>query len=391
MAPPKEHTLVVLGSVYGLSLAHYALKLASPKVPGLKVILVTPDTHFYWSWGSPRAIVPGNGFAEKLFVPIAPGFAQYAKDKYEIVQGRAEGLDPDANTVEVGLNGGGKRSIRYDTLVIATGSRAREGMPWKSLGSTEETRAALLKIREQAAAAKSIVVAGGGISGVETVAEFGNLAGSGQKTVTFIVDSHLPLPEPFTEAVRQDTKSRLEKMKIKVLVNSKVETATKDGKGGATLEVVSTDGKKQTINADLYLPSFGLIFNTEWVPKSMLDKNNRVKVKKNLQVEGYKNIFALGDAANLEAPRAILTEGQLHHLGKALPAFLSKGTEVPDVKIGEKFMAALALGKDGGTGQMGTMKMFGFLAWWFKGKTLGLEKLPGFASGEATFQGKIKA
>lgn len=71
----------------------------------------------------------------------------------------------------------GKQTQAYDILVVATGSRSiadEHGVPWKlSLDGYEATKAALHKIQERVKAAKSIVLGGGGPTGIETAGELG--------------------------------------------------------------------------------------------------------------------------------------------------------------------------------------------------------------------------
>lgn len=110
-------TIVILGANYtGLPIAHYLLKHTATKVPGLKVIVVAPNTHMYWFVASVRGILPNMLADDKLFLPIAPEFAKYPSDRYELVLGKAEAVDPSRNAVEVRLNDGGGRTISYDDL-----------------------------------------------------------------------------------------------------------------------------------------------------------------------------------------------------------------------------------------------------------------------------------
>jgi NADH dehydrogenase FAD-containing subunit len=70
--------IVILGGSYaGISAAHRLLKQAV-KTGNCKVILVTPNTHMYWSLASARGLVPGQLSDEQLFRPIADGFKQYS-------------------------------------------------------------------------------------------------------------------------------------------------------------------------------------------------------------------------------------------------------------------------------------------------------------------------
>ena len=118
-------TIVILGAGWaGLPLAHKLLKHTLPKTKGgLKVVLVSPNSHFYWNVAAVRGVIPGAIPDEQLFLPITPGFAQYAAENFEFVLGRAERLDQEKNIVEATLNDGTHRSLSYDQLVIATGSQ----------------------------------------------------------------------------------------------------------------------------------------------------------------------------------------------------------------------------------------------------------------------------
>lgn len=110
-------TIVVLGASYaGVPIAHYLLKHTAARVEGLKVIIVAPNTHLYWCVASIRGILPNMMPDEKLFYPIAPAFAKYPSERYELVRGVAERVDPAGNIVEVRGNDGSSRTIHYDEL-----------------------------------------------------------------------------------------------------------------------------------------------------------------------------------------------------------------------------------------------------------------------------------
>lgn len=110
-------TVVILGAAYaGVPIAHYLLKHTAAKVKGLKVIVVAPNTHLYWNVASVRGIVPNLMGDDKLFYPLAPAFAKYPSEQYELVQGVAERVGPSENVVQVRGNDGSAREIAYDEL-----------------------------------------------------------------------------------------------------------------------------------------------------------------------------------------------------------------------------------------------------------------------------------
>ena len=169
---PKSHemkNIVILGGSYaGISTAHRILKQA--KTSSFKISLVSPNTHLYWNVASPRGILPGQLADDRLFLPIASGFARHSSDRFELILGTAEKVNVDAKTVEISTSQG-KQTLSYDILVLATGSRTDGNTPFKNLGSTEATRDAVHDLQERVAKAKTIVVGGAGVTGVEISGE----------------------------------------------------------------------------------------------------------------------------------------------------------------------------------------------------------------------------
>jgi hypothetical protein len=53
---------------------------------------------------------------DKLFIPIAPGFAKYPSEQYEIIEGVAEKVEPGTKSVQIRGNDGFARTITYDDL-----------------------------------------------------------------------------------------------------------------------------------------------------------------------------------------------------------------------------------------------------------------------------------
>lgn len=185
-APLKMRNVVILGGSYaGVSIAHRILKQAAKNPAGIapfKITLVSPDTHFYWSMASPRGILPGQLADDQLFQPIAAGFKHYPGSQFEFILAHATSLDVDGKTVTIsesdGLSNGigdavDQRELDYDYLILATGSRTRNDTPLKGLGSTDKTKAALHDFQKRIEKAKTIVVAGGGVTGVEVAGELG--------------------------------------------------------------------------------------------------------------------------------------------------------------------------------------------------------------------------
>ncbi|KAF4996791.1 hypothetical protein FGRMN_4267 [Fusarium graminum] len=380
-------TIVVLGAgpaalpVIRQTMINHVLKRND-----LKMVVVAPNTHFHWPVAMPRVVVPGQIPSDKVLIPFKPIFSTYPSDKFEWIQGKAVALDTAANVVRVELNSSASvREVNYHTLVIATGSRTRDDMVWKSTGTTEETKAKLRDVQDQISKAKTIVVSGGGMTGSETAGELGfEYSQHGTKEVIFIYSSDLPLAPPATEAVRKQTLKELEKLKVKAMPKSTVVSATPTpGSPDIVLEVRSSNGTTKKITTQAYLPATGVIPNTEFVPKTLLDNSGYIKQTNRLQVEGLKNVFVIGDAGNLEVSQLGPADSQALYLVKALPTYID-GAEIPEYVPASKAMFAVTLGRSRGTGQMGTWKMFSILVWLAKGRHLGTDKASDWAAGKRT-------
>jgi NADH dehydrogenase FAD-containing subunit len=378
-------TVVILGaSVAGVPIAHYLLTHTSAVVPDLKVILVSPNTHMYWAFASVRGILPGGLEEDKLMLPIAPAFKKYSSDKFEFVLGKAQDLEPSSNSVTVQTNDGAVRKLEYHTLVIATGSSARENMPFKTVNTTEETRDVLHDWQQRIKSAKSVVVAGAGITGVELAGELAEAyAKTGQKKVTLLASSDLPLDAGMRKDVRQAAKKTLEKLGAEVKLNAKVTKVEGPESGPKTISLSRGRDRDETIEADVFIPTYGLQPNSEFVPANLLDHRRHIKQTKHLRAEGRDNIFVVGDVGSLETPQGIHTENQMLHVVKNIQAFL-KGEALTEYVFSTDPLFMASIGKGGGVGQAKGFKLFSFMVKMFKAQTLGTQNFPGIVEGQKT-------
>lgn len=389
MAEP--HTIVILGaSLGGLPIAHWLMKHTAPTMKNLKVVLVSPNTDFYWCLASVRAILPDMLPDEKVFFPIAPLFSKYPKGQFEFIVGKAETLDPVKRTVLVSTtsNSGVPRELAYDTLIVATGASTKGDMPWKNLGSTEATKKAVQGFRDVIGSAKSIVVAGGGDTGSEIAGELGEeYASKGLKEVTFIIDKSLPLTAIARNNVRQAVASYLKNLKVNIVPSARVTTVSNaaGNSGRKVLQVTLEDGSQKTLETDVYIPAFGMSPNSQFAPTQMLDSSGRFKQTLELRAEGHDNIFVIGDVGNLQAATGKIVDDQVIQLSKILPAYLSR-QELPLYKPGNTVMFAVSLGKSGGTGQVGNFRMFSWLVWMLKCRFLGTQYMADYVVGNRTIQ-----
>jgi NADH dehydrogenase FAD-containing subunit len=376
-------TVIILGAGWaGLPLAHKLLKYTLPKSKdGLKVILVSPNTHFYWNLAAVRGVIPGAFTDDQLFLPIQPGFAQYPDGSFEFVLGKASSIDSENNTVEIVKNEGTKLFLSYDQLVIATGSQILSNLPFKPVGTHEETLAALHSLQKQIGAAKSIVVAGAGPTGVETAGELAARYGA-QKEVTLIIrGDHALEASKVSPSIRQTVEKDLQKLGVKLVRNTKVEAVSAKGNGEAA-KTALTLSNGSTLVADLYLPLFGVQVNTSFVPASLLDSTGSIILDKTMRVTGTKNIWGIGDVGNLEPKQVTVIDAMIMHLSAALDSVLTGEGQVKEYKLG-KPMIFITMGKKFATGEIGGWKLWGWIVAYVKGRNIFVDTAKQYVDGKA--------
>jgi len=383
---PKSFLILGAG-LTGLPLAHYVLKHYAEK-HDLKVILVSRSDEFYWNIGTPRAAVPGQFTDGQIFFSIPKAFAKYRDKRFEFVLGTVESWDPMETFVAVTLSDGQTRTLNYHTIIVATGSDYANSMPWKLVGTSQQTHDSLIKLRNQVEKAKSIVVAGGGPTGVEFAGELGHEYGkTGKKTITLVITEPMPLESKNLEATRQAAKRELEKLNVKIIGNAKVTDST-DNAGGQVLTLVKADGSQEILEADLFVPTWGVTYNTSFAPASLREPNGRLKVTDSLRAPGYDNVFLAGDAANADCYAATIREPQIRYLATAIGHYLA-GNRVPIYSPETKVGLAASVGPSRGVGQMGNFNMWSFLVWYYKARHMCTNVAPEYAAGNRLILGSI--
>ncbi|KAF7547339.1 hypothetical protein G7Z17_g7798 [Cylindrodendrum hubeiense] len=372
-------TVVILGAGWaGLPLAHKLLKYTVPKVTsGLKVILVSPNSHFFWNVAATRGLIPDEIPDDQLFLPIKPAFDQYSAEKFEFVLGKGDGIDSTASTVSIALNEGAQRSIHYDHLIIATGSRLTSNLPLKPLGSHETTIAAWADLKSRVQNSKSIVIAGAGATGVEVAGELAAKYGA-EKEITLLISGDKPL-EGTIASVRGCVEKDLKRLGVKLIYQARV-TDAKETESGKQTEVTVSNGS--TIVSDLYLPLYGIHTNTSFVPSGLLDTDGSIKLDEHMRAVGIDNVWGIGDVGNIEPKQLTVTDNQIVYLATALDAALTGAAAVSPYQPMNKTIIFLSLGRKMATGQIGNWKLFGFMVSYVKGRKLFVDTAEGYVGGK---------
>lgn len=371
--------VVILGAGWaGLPLAHKLLKYTAPKT-NIKVTLVSPNSHFFWNVAATRGIIRGEIPDDQLFLPIKPAFAKYSTDDFEFILGAAVGITAKDNVVTVMTNDAVSRSIEYDQLVIATGSRLASNLPMKCIGTHEATMASWKVLQAEVAEAQSVVIAGAGATGIEVAGEIAAKYGK-DKTVSLIVsgDELLETQRGVLASVRATLEKDLQKLGVEIIRNARVTNADNGPRKSNSLNL----SNGSTLVADCYLPLYGIRVNTSFVPDDLVDAEGNVRLAPDMRVMGTKNIWGIGDVGNLEPKQLTVTDSQIIHLASTLDAVLAGDSPQKPYQLVGKTMLFLSLGKNLSTGQIGNWRLFGFMTSYVKGRKLFVDTAEGYVGGK---------
>lgn len=252
--------------------------------------------------------------AEEIAYPVRGIFRKQANVAFML--GNVEGIDTDTKIVSVRTNGM-VRQERYDYLIVAAGSVTdffgnasveQEAFELKTLDQSVTLRNHILRTFERAAWAEdeahrraltTLVVVGGGPTGIETAGalfelyehvlrkEYGGLTPR-----IVLVEARNNLLTPFPEALQKSAYEQLESLGVEVVLGGAVEEAG-DGfirlSNGMTIEshtlIWSAGVKASPLAKMLNVP---------------LKRNARVPVQATMEVEGLADVYVVGDMAYLE-------------------------------------------------------------------------------------------
>ncbi|KIM99788.1 hypothetical protein OIDMADRAFT_55692 [Oidiodendron maius Zn] len=379
------HNIVVLGgNVAGLSISHYILRHIVPaadKETGkqYKLSLVSPSTHYQHKVGAPRALSQPD-LVDKVFVPLADSFAGYGS-KLEHVQGEAVALEPSSKRITVsGLNDS-RSQVTYDSLIIATGVRSASPL-WTLHGQHTISADALHETSAAIDRAKTILIAGGGATGVETAGEIGSHWRG--KDVTILSGSTQLLANLKDMNVGKKAETQLHNLNVKTEHMTKVTSASKTAEGKMLL--MFNNGTTREV--DVYIDATGGTPNTSFLPTEWLDSRGKVNTDvATLRGTGAAGVYAIGDVASYSKSNILDIHRAVAPLGYSLWADLTKGSMVK-TPLAEKLykqdqtdFGAIPVGPSGGVGTALGWSLPSFMVKFIKSKTFLFDKVPGIVGG----------
>ncbi|XP_057746649.1 uncharacterized protein LOC130965909 [Arachis stenosperma] len=307
------------------------------------VTLIDPKEYFEIPWACLRAMVEPP-FAERTLI----NHAEYLTNAKIIVSSAVNVTDTEVFTAD-------GHQIVYDYLVIATGHS--DPVP----KSRTERLNEYTKENEKIKSARSILIVGGGPTGVELAGEIAvdfpdkklTLVHKGTRLMEFIG------AKASDKALKWLKSKNVEvKLEQSVDLNSAVD-------GGQHRIYQTSLG--ETIEADCHFLCVGKPLATAWlretVLKNDLDHQGRIKVDEHLRVKGQDNIFAIGDITDVpEIKQGFLAHKQAEMVAKNLKLTMEAGTECMnrmDTYKPHSALAIVSLGRKEAVAQLPFMTMSG--------------------------------
>ncbi|NBA98015.1 NAD(P)/FAD-dependent oxidoreductase [Pseudomonas sp. R5(2019)] len=222
----------------------------------------------------------------------------------KFIKGAADSIDVDARRVGYTDAQGVQASLAYDRLVLATGSNLwRPNLPGVAdfafdvdqieEASRLERHLKGLRDQPESVARNTVVVCGGGFTGIETATEMPTrlraVLGADAQVNVIIVDRGVQVGAALGENIRPVIEQATEALGVKWQVNSSVVSVDADG-------VILADGQRIEARTVIWTVGVRASSLTEQIP-AQRDVFGRLHVDRNLKVIGQDHIYATGDTA----------------------------------------------------------------------------------------------
>ena len=298
---------------------------------------------------------------------------------------KVENIQPETKEIHTDIG-----SLTYDYLILATGTKTNyfgnqaieaNSMPMKKLPQALNIRSLILQNFEKATITNSLkerqallnfVIVGGGPTGVELAGAIAELKNhilprdyrdlDANAMQIHLLEGNKRVLPPMSENASKKAEEFLKELGVKVHCN----TFVKD-----------YDGKTALTNTDLTLESKTLIWaaGVTGAPvkglkaETLMERINRYKVNRFNQVEGYDNIFAIGDIALMkteaypnghpQVAQPAIQQGKL--LGKNIMRLID-GKPLKQFTYNDKGSMA-TVGRNKAVVDLKHYKFAGFFAW----------------------------
>jgi NADH dehydrogenase len=292
----KQHILVIGAGFGGMWTALSATRLFDlHDHNGVEVTVLAPQAELRVR---PRFYEPN---AHQLAAPLGELFDAVG---VKFIKGAAETIDVQHKSVGYTDASGTRQTLSYDKLVLATGSRlAQSNTPGVSEHAFDvdqieqavrlENHLKSLANQPESKARNTVVVAGGGFTGIETATEMParlrEILGEGADIEVIIIDRGEKVGASMGAEISQSIAEASTELGVKWRVKSSVATVDANG-------VTLADGQRIEAKTVIWTTGVRASSLTEQIPAER-DGQGRLHVDSHLKVIGQDDIFATGDVA----------------------------------------------------------------------------------------------
>jgi NADH dehydrogenase len=261
----------------------------------LEIALIAPE---------PTLVVRPRLYEPKPETLTAPLLDVLNAIDVDYIQGSAETINTDARTVQITTPKGSRKTLSYDRLVVATGSRlfrpnipglAEHGFSVDSLDDAIALDKHLHGLADRPAinGRDTVVVAGGGFTGIEAAtglpARLREILGNEAKTRVIIVERNNAIAPDMGVGPRPVIEEALRKLRVETRLGAGVASLDESGVTLSTGEHIETE----TV---VWAAGIRAAPLTAQIPAER-DNFGRLLVDRDLRVPSVPGVFATGDAA----------------------------------------------------------------------------------------------
>ena len=319
-----QKPIVIVGAGFaGMSVA-LELRRLNPSFP---ILIVDSETNFIF-----KPLMYEVLSKEIRMWEVAPQFASiFSNSGITFLKNCLTKIKFDENILEFH----DQSKLSYQYLVICTGSvpnsfsvkGVNENCYFFNDLNDLNKLISLLTISKKESFVKKLFIVGGGPSGVETACKINDIFG-GHFEINIIEKSNeiLSRNKIFN---REEAEKALENRKINVFLSSTVKEVS------STKISISNEAGITNMNKDIVIWTAGVKPNLSYLDNDDLSQiNGRILVNDKLQIENYKNCFAIGDISIIKGKEDLPVTAQVamqegNHLAKNIDLLIQKEDLLP--------------------------------------------------------------
>jgi len=284
-----EHIVIIGNGISGVTAARHIRKLSNKRIS-----IISDESDYFFSRTALMYVYMGHMKFEHT-QPYENWF--WKKNRIELVKAFVKDINTDTKTLEFDSGS----SLKYDKLIIATGSKPNKfGWPGQDLNGVlglyhKQDLENLEILAPNNKVCKHAVIVGGGLIGIE-LAEMLN---SRHIPVTFLVRESSfwngVLPNSESQMINRHIKSH----HIDLRLSSNLKEIVSDENGRVKSIIIAESGEE--ISCNIVGLTAGVSPNINFIKSTKIDTNKGVLVNQYLETN-IPDVYAIGDCAEQHNP-----------------------------------------------------------------------------------------